>query len=144
MASAQESGTVKFVVRTPSGNEYVLLTSSVEALGPSGSPDGVIGSTPEKWLYQPIDPSKIPKDSRIYIYVKLQTADGIDWSDCALHLPMTMPNGRQIVLVNSDFTGSDLAAGTTAGVWHELAYYDVTMPMHFGGGKIYNSIDILN
>jgi len=141
MASAQEPGVVKVVVRGPSGVEYPLYQGSSAGLGPSGSADGVIQSTPEKWLFVPTNPNPITKDSRVIIYVKLTSADGIDWSDCGTHIPVTMANGQASVLVNGDFTGSDLPASTTAGVWHELAYYDVTQPMHFGGGKIFFSLE---
>jgi hypothetical protein len=56
---------------------------------------------------------------------------------------MTRPNGSIVTLGNGDFTGNDLVAATTAGVWHQLAYYDVPQNMYFGatGQKVFFSLE---
>lgn len=50
-------------------------------------------------------------------------------------------NGSAGTLVNGTFTGSDLVAATTTGVWHELAYFDTVEAMRLGGGKLFISVE---
>jgi hypothetical protein len=143
MASAQEPSNVRFSVVAPSGNKYELFTKNVAETGPGGSADGVIASTstPDTWTVLPLNSNVIPANSRIIIEVNLITADGIDWSDCALSLPVRRANNAPSTLINSDFTGTDLVAATTAGTWHQLAYYDTPAAMRVGGGPMFFSVE---
>jgi hypothetical protein len=142
MVSAQNPGAeAQFWVKTPSGNQYLLYGNSSAALGPSGSSEGVIASTPEKWLSIPRDNKLIPVNSKIIVKVKLGTADGLDFSDGAMSIPVTTLGGAVKALTNGDFTGTDLAAATPVGIWIEFGYYTVTEPLYFGGGKIFYSVE---
>jgi len=79
-------------------------------LSPSGSSEGVIASTPEKWTYLPLDNKVIRPNSRITLFCKLATADGIDYSDCGIVIPYQKLNGSAGTLNNGTFTGADLVA----------------------------------
>lgn len=141
MVSAQEPGNVTFYVTNPQGEKKKLFGNNVAALGPSGSADGAIASTPEKWLFLPLDGKTILPNSIITIEVTLNAADGIDWSDCALVLPYVNASGGADSFQNADFTGTDLVAATTAGTPHQLAYMVVKQPIRIGGGKVFFSLE---
>lgn len=141
MVSAQEPGNVVFYVTNPEGVKSKLFGNNVAALGPSGSADGAIASTPEKWLFLALDKRTIRPQSLITIEVTLNAADGIDWSDCALVLPYVNASGASDNFQNADFTGTDLVAATTAGTPHQLAYMLVKQAIRIGGNKVFFSLE---
>jgi hypothetical protein len=54
MVSAQIDGVLKFYRITTTGAKILIYGNSVKALAPSGSSEGVIASTPEKWITLPL------------------------------------------------------------------------------------------
>jgi len=54
MVSAQIAGTIKFYRVTPTNARVLLWGGNIAYIGPSGSSEGVIASTPEKWSFIPL------------------------------------------------------------------------------------------
>jgi len=54
MVSAQISGTLRFYRIDTNGSKTFLFGGNIAYLGPSGSSEGVIASTPEKWGFIPL------------------------------------------------------------------------------------------
>ena len=147
MASSQEAGLVTLYLVTKSGNRYKLLQNRVEALGPSGSPNHVVGSTPEKWLYIPPQGKVIPPDSKIYLLFKSDEDDTCDVSDCVISIPFThVQTGNVTIITDADFKkvdGITALADMSLPAGQEITWGVADAPAHhvFGGGKIFISIE---
>lgn len=149
MASVQEPGIVRWYRITPSGNKILIYSGNTAALGPSGSADGVIASTPEKWTYvAPItDPNKVLRvNDQLLVTFESFAADGVDVSDCESSVPITYQDGTPDVLrAIDDSTEWDVkvAADKTLVANDEtpLCVKTVRRPFAFGGGKMFFSIE---
>lgn len=61
IGSAQIDGVLKFYRIAPNGTKVLITSGHVKELAPSGSSDGTIASTPEKWVSWPAftSPNKV-------------------------------------------------------------------------------------
>lgn len=147
MASAQMNCKVRVYARKPTGQEELLLNSTITVLAPGGgSPDGALASVPsiEKRHVIPVSVQTLRNEDRIRVEItNLGTTDGVDASDCIWSIPIQTQSGTQH-LTTSDFT--DLAFGdltATLNVPQTVAMYKITEgPVKFGGSHIY--LDIQN
>lgn len=149
MTSAQEPGVLKFYRITPSGSKIFLYGNNIAALGPSGSADGVIGSTPEKWLNLSAITSAekiLQVNDKLHITFTADSADTTDASDCEFSIPITYQNGSQDTLGSPDdsnywdvFQLGDVAL--IAGREYPVCEKTVRQPFALGGGKIFASIE---
>jgi len=105
MVSAQINAIVKFYRKTPSGTLDLLYSNHTKSLGPSGSSEGVIASTPEKWITIPAIRNKplMPND-HLVVTATVETAATSDASDGAVVLPMTMVGGGSKIMGKLDGT----------------------------------------
>ena len=97
MVSAQVKGKLKFYRRIGgSGAMLPLFEGNIAALGPSGSSDAVIASTPEKWTFIPVQ-NTTAKNLRVNDHLVtaliLTTAATTDASDGKVILPITYADG---------------------------------------------------
>ena len=105
MASAQIVGTLAFYRKTPNGSLINLFSATTPLIGPSGSSDGVIASTPEKWSYIPelSSPAKVLQaGDHLVVTFKPQAAATTDASDCEFALAITLPDRTAGVLGSPD------------------------------------------
>lgn len=108
MASAQVKGKLKFYRRAGgSGAMIPLFENDIAALGPSGSSDGAIASTPEKWTFIPLQntPAKVLRvNDHLVVAITLSTAATTDSSDGEVVLPITYQDGTGGTLGGFDNT----------------------------------------
>jgi hypothetical protein len=141
MASIQEPSLVRLYKQSPNGDKKKLAQARVEQLAPAGgAPDGAPASvsTPEK-LLTINSPVVLQNDDVLLVSIELDSADGIDASDCIWSIPLVTTNGSQ-TLGRAQFTSptfADLAAATAAGVEIFIAGYKVTESQARLSGKIY-------
>lgn len=151
MVSAQIDGVLKFYRVTPTGARIPIVGADVKQLGPSGSSDGVIASTPEKWVEWPVlkgaQGEKVLRvNDKFAVTFTPKAAATTDASDCEFALPITLSDGA------SDSVGSPDDATT----WDSFVLGDVALianreypvcekvvrqPFALGGGKIFASIE---
>lgn len=97
MASAQVKGKLKFYRRVGgSGASIPLFENNIAALGPSGSSDGTIGSTPDAWTFIPLQNTaakNLRTNDHLVVALELTTAATIDASDGKVVLPITFADG---------------------------------------------------
>jgi hypothetical protein len=96
MASAQVKGVLKFYRRTPTGSMVFLYGADLAALGPSGSSDGAIASTPEKWSFIPLQNAQhkvLRVNDQLVVSVELKAAATTDASDGEAVIPITYQDG---------------------------------------------------
>jgi hypothetical protein len=97
MASAQVKGKLKFYRRTGgTGSLIPLFENNIAALGPSGSSDGTIGSTPDAWTFIPLQntPEKALRvNDHLVVSLTLSTGATTDASDGKVILPITYQDG---------------------------------------------------
>lgn len=121
MVSAQIKGTIKFYRITPTGSKVLLFASNMAALGPSGSSDAAIASTPEKWTYLPIQlaPAKVLQvNDKLHVTFTPDAAATTDASDGIHAIPITYQDGTSDVLSGS----WDLTT-----IWDSFALGDVAL-----------------
>lgn len=109
MASAQIPCTIRFYRITPTGSKVFLYGNDVRALGPSGSSDGAIASTPEKWIFLPVQnaPEKVLQvNDKLQVTAYLPTGATTDASDAEWVLPITLRNGSTEILGSPDDSGT--------------------------------------
>jgi len=107
MVSAQVKGVVKFYRRTPTGSMIFLYGNDLAALGPSGSVDGAIASTPEKWGFIPMQSAAhkvLRVNDQLIVTMTLKTAATTDASDGEVVLPITYQDGSVSTLAGFDNT----------------------------------------
>lgn len=97
MASAQVKGKLKFYRRVGGSGALVpLFENNIAALGPSGSSDGTIGSTPETWTFIPLQNTaakNLRVNDHLVVALVLSTAATTDASDGKVILPITYADG---------------------------------------------------
>lgn len=101
MVSAQTAGTVNLYIRSPDGSRRLQASGAVAMLGPSGSSNGTIASTPEKWTY--LAPCADVGASNYMLEVEFTPGANvtIDISDAAWQIPVIV-NGVQQYVGNPD------------------------------------------
>lgn len=149
MASLQEPGTLKFYRVSPSNTKVFLYGNTMAALGPSGSADGLIGSTPEKWLNIPAitAPNKVLRvDDRLHVTFTPNGADTTDATDCEFSIPITYQDGSQDTLGSPDdsvtwdvFQLGDVAL--IANREYPVCELTVRKPFAIFGGRTFASIE---
>lgn len=105
MVSAQVKGVVKFYRRTPTGSMIFLYGNDLAALGPSGSSDGAIASTPEKWGFIPMQSAQhkvLRVNDQLVVTCTLKTAATTDASDGEAVIPITYQDGSVSTLSGFD------------------------------------------
>jgi len=110
------------------GSTESCFTGTGQQTGAGGSPDGVIATalTANASWHLPLILKPAPAGSRLMVKFKLNTSDGVDKSDCAMVLPITIKDlstGKKTVKIikGSDMgTITDLPAGSITGVWYEF------------------------
>lgn len=145
MASAPLAASlVKLYAVSPEGHRHLIAQGVTEYWGPGGSPDAVIANTPEKWAYVPLSPLVLTTGWKVMLSCILGSADGMDVSDGAWQVPVTIRGVGLRHLTVTDLGGADLAAATTVAVEHDLGT-GYTVPdgqqLKIGGGKIWVSAE---
>lgn len=105
MVSAQIVGTLSFYRKTPNGSLVSLFSATTPFIGPSGSSNGTIASTPEKWSYIPAltSPNKVLQaGDHVVVTFKPQAAATTDASDCEFAIAITLADGTTSVLGSPD------------------------------------------
>lgn len=105
MVSAQAPGKLRFYRRTNTGSKVFLFGNSISALGPSGSVDGVIASTPDTWTFIPLQnsPNKVLNaGDRLEVTFEANAGVTIDASDCEWIIPITFREGSTTTLSGPD------------------------------------------
>lgn len=149
MASLQEPGTLRFYRITPTKQKILIYSGDVAALGPSGSADGVIASTPEKWLTVPPQnaPNKVLRvNDQLQTTFEARAADSIDVSDCEFAIPIMYQDGTTDVIPSPDdstFWDVKAAADKALVAGDETVLCTATVRQNFvlGGGKWFSSIE---
>jgi len=108
MASAQVKGKLKFYRRTGgTGSMIPLFENNIAALGPSGSSDGTIASTPDAWTFIPLQNTQekaLRVNDHLVVSLTLSTAATTDASDGKVILPITYQDGTGGTLGDFDNT----------------------------------------
>jgi len=148
MVSKQIPGTVKFYRITPTGSKVFITGLNVAELGPSGSSEGLIASTPEKWVTLPAftGPKQLQVNDKLHVTFTPISAETVDATDCAWAVPIRVSGG-----------GSDsLGKPSDATIWDSFVLGDVALiagreypvcekivrfPFALGGGKVFLSIE---
>jgi len=107
MASAQVKGVLKFYRKTSTGSMIFLYGNDLAALGPSGSSDGSIASTPEKWVFIPEQaaPHKILNvNDLLVVTLELKTGATTDASDGEAVIPLTFTDRSMTTVSGFDNT----------------------------------------
>jgi len=149
MASAQIDGVLKFYRITPSGSKVFLTAGNIKELGPTGSSDAAIGSTPEKWVTIPAltAPNKVLRtNDKLHVTFTPLGAATTDATDSIFSIPITRTGGAKDSLAGpSDATTWDVFVlgdvALIAGREYPCCEKTVRSPFALGGGKIFASIE---
>lgn len=151
MVSAQIDGTLKFYRVTPTGSKLFIFGGDIKLLGPSGSQDGVIGSTPEKWLRLPamVGNSKekvLQVNEKLHVTFTPKAAATTDASDCEFAIPISYQDGSLDTLGSPDDTVTwDVSVlgdvALIAGREYPVCEKTVRQPFALGGGPCFASIE---
>jgi hypothetical protein len=149
MASAPIDGVLKFYRVTPTGSKVLLYGNHTRALGPSGSPDGTIGSTPDSWVTIPAQtaPHKVLRvNDKLHVTFTPTGAGTTDASDATWSLPITYQDGSMDTLAGpSDSTTWDVFVlgdvALIAGREYPVCEKTVRQPFAFGGGKVFAVVE---
>jgi hypothetical protein len=149
MVSAMVDGVLKFYRITPTGTKVLLTSGATKYLGPSGSSEGIIASTPEKWANLPALGSSakvLQVNDKLQVTFTPVAAVTVDASDAAWVIPITLADG----------TADSLNGPSDANSWDSFVLGDVALiaareypvcekviraPFALGGGKIFASIE---
>jgi len=108
MVSAQVKGKLKFYRRVGGSGALVpLFENNIAALGPSGSSEGVIASTPDMWTFIPAQNTSeknLRVNDHLVVSLILSTAATTDASDGKVILPITYADGTGGTLGDFDNT----------------------------------------
>lgn len=150
MVSAQVHGQVKIYVRSPAGNQVQALSQRTEAIAMlTGSPDGVIAQTSEKWLRVGLvgDPKGKPFYGGCELVVSfIPDANAtLDISDARWVIPIQLVNGTALNLSNNTTDmNAYLIGDNTVVAGNETVLGKHRAPegryWYFGGGSIYVSV----
>ena len=152
MASAQEPSLIKVYLVEPNGKRYKVYEDRVENVGFGGSADGTIAKDPDTWKVVSVNPNVTAYGGwKVIMTATLDSADGVDASDCQILIPVVMKStgisepstSTTLNATNLGFT-TDFPAGTIAS--NEIdcgAGYTVPngKSLRFGGGRIFISIE---
>lgn len=151
MVSAQIDGVLKFYRITPTGTKVLIYGSHTKALGPSGSSEGVIASTPEKWLNLPamrgVQGEKVLRvNDKLHVTFQPAAAKTCDSSDAVWVIPILYQDGSADVLAGpSDATEWDVFVlgdvALVAAREYPCVEKTVRQPFVLGGGKVFASIE---
>ena len=149
MVSTQIDGTLKFYKITPTGTKIFLFGGNMKEIGPSGSSEGVIGSTPEKWVTLPAitAPNKVLRvNDKLHVTFTPSTAATTDATDSQFSIPITRQDGSRDTIGSPDdttewdtFVLGDVAL--IANREYPACEKTVRQPFALGGGKIFCSIE---
>jgi len=107
MVSAQVTGLLRFYRKTPTGSLIFLYGGDLAALGPSGSSEGSIASTPEKWGFIPMQSAQhkvLRVNDQLIVSIELKTGATTDASDGEAVIPITLQDGSVMTLSGFDNT----------------------------------------
>lgn len=149
MASAQINGVLKFYRISPNGRKEFITSGHTKELGPSGSSDGTIASTPEKWVSWPAftGAGKVCEvNDKLHVTFTPDAAATTDASDAAWVVPITLPDGSSDKLGGpSDSTVWDVfVLGDVALIANrEFPVCEKTVRQRFalGGGKVFATVE---
>jgi len=151
MASAQAPGKLRFYRQTATGSRVFLFGNDVAALGPSGSSDGTIASTPEKWTFIPALTAQnkvLRAGDKLLVTYEPNAGVTIDASDCEFVIPITFQDGSGSTLGGPDnSTDWDVTQATdiafVAGIESTLCVKSVDQPFVLGSNvsKAFASIE---
>jgi len=105
MVSAQIAGTLRFYRVTPTNSAVFLFGNTTSSLAPSGSSEGVVASTPEKWTFIPIQtaPNKVLRvNDKLRVTFEATTGATTDASDSEWIIPITLQDGSTTILNSPD------------------------------------------
>ena len=105
MVSAQVDGVMSFYRITPTGSKVKLFSGDIKQLGPSGSSEGVIASTPDTWTYIPLQNAKnkvLQVNDKLHVTFTPKVAKTTDASDSEFAIPITRVDGSSDVLGSPD------------------------------------------
>ena len=105
MVSAQVNGVLRFYRKTGTGSMIFLFGGDLAALGPSGSSEGTIASTPEKWGFIPMQSAQhkvLRVNDQLVVTLELKTGATTDASDGQAVIPITLQDGSVITLSGFD------------------------------------------
>ena len=141
MASLQEPGLVRIMVKKPTGPEEEVYSGSVTVTAPGGgSPDGAGSATPKinERLFVPVSRPILRNNDIMFVEFTPVGADTLDITAMLWDIPVTTANGVKHITI-ADFSDPALAAvALTAGIPVRVAGFKVTEgPLQFGGGPLY-------
>jgi hypothetical protein len=105
MVSAQIAGVLRFYRTTPTNSKVFLFGNTTSSLGPSGSSDGAIASTPEKWTFVPLQNSEhkvLRVNDKLTVTFEANASATTDASDSEWVIPITLQDGSIQVLNGPD------------------------------------------
>ena len=153
MASVQEPGTLILIVTTPKGNQKEVARFRVDYVGQGGSPDGVIQNSQEKWPFLPrsggSDGKALYAGCELQVHFIADGADGIDISDCAWVIPISVVQQSGIEVINLGCNATDMDAYLTSD-YTTVAALQTKIAAHraptgrvwyIGGGPIFMSME---
>ena len=149
MVSAQIDGILKFYRITPTGSKVFLFGGNLKELGPSGSSEGVIASTPDMWVTLPAitAQNKVMRvNDKLHVTFTPATSGTTDASDSQFSIPITRQDGSRDSLGSPDdstvwdvFVLGDVAL--IANREYPCCEKTIRQPFALGGGKIFTSIE---
>jgi len=97
MVSAQIAGNLNLYIRSPDGSRRLQASGATAMFGPSGSSNGAIASTPEKWTY--LAPCADIGGSNYMLEVEFipGASATLDISDAAWQIPVIVNGVAQYV-----------------------------------------------
>lgn len=107
MVSAQLKGVLKFYRKTSTGSMIFLHGNDLASLGPSGSSDGSIASTPDTWTFIPMQQAAnkvLKQNDQLVVTITLKVAGTSDASDGEAIIPITYQDGSVTTLSGFDNT----------------------------------------
>jgi len=149
MVSAQIDGVLKFYKITPTGSKIFLFSGNIKELGPTGSSEGVIQSTPEKWVTVPaiLAANKVLRvNDKLHVTFTPLAAKTTDATDCSWSIPISYQDGSKDSLAGpSDTTVWDVFVlgdvALIAAREYPVCEKTVRQPFALGGGKIFASVE---
>jgi len=105
MVSAQIAGQLRFYRKTPTNSKVFLFGNTTSSLAPSGSSDGAIASTPEKWTFIPLQSAEhkvLRVNDTLEVTFEAAANATTDASDSEWVIPITLQDGSIQVLNSPD------------------------------------------
>lgn len=147
MASATAPGEIKLVAVAPNGQEIEVHRNNTEGpIAAGGSPDGTLANlTADKQLFLPRGGPVLTTGWKVGLRLMLSSADGIDASDCTVHIPLTRDDGSTKIITAADLGfDTDFPASTPADQWLSCGS-DYSIPAgtrwKIGGGNVVVAIE---